>query len=48
MSLDPKFVELTADGLEIFFKIPTPTIIVKKNKICTYIYMYMFFFNKII
>ena len=35
MSIDPKFVELTADVLEKFFQnTNTTTIIVEKNKIC--------------
>ena len=44
MSIDPKFVELTANALKKKFKIPTATIIVEKNKICVYIYN---FFTKI-
>ena len=32
MSIDPKFVELTDDVLKYIYKIPTPTIIVEKNK----------------
>ena len=39
MSIDPKFVELTANALKKNFKIPTATIIVEKNKICVYIYI---------
>ena len=35
MSIDPKFVELTADVLKTFFKKNRPTIIVEKNKIRT-------------
>ena len=45
MSIDPKFVELTADVLEYFYKVPTPTVIVEKNKLCTwYILVYIYFF----
>ena len=48
MSIDPKFVKLTTDVLEIFFKIPTPMIIlVEKNKIyVTGIYICFIFKQK--
>ena len=49
MSIDPKFVELTAGVLKKKNRIPTPTIIVEKNKMCSpCIYIYIFFFNKIV